>query len=260
MILTIETISLCTVIAFLAGFVDAIAGGGGLIQIPGLFFLFPQIPVPTLLGTNKLAAFSGTSMASFHYLKAMKVKMDKVYPLIIASFCCSLIGALVVTRMQNQQLKPIIFVLLILIAIYAFVKKDFGHHRTIRFSEKQCQYFSIIIAAVMGFYDGFLGPGTGSILIFLFVSCLGFDFLLGSAYAKLCNLSSNLAALIFFISTNHVFYLVGLLMAVFNVLGNLIGAKLAIQKGSRFVRYVFLFVILGIIIKLIFHYWEYHQF
>ena len=112
----------------------------------------------------------------------------------------------------------------------------------------------------MGFYDGFLGPGTGSILIFLFVSWLGFDFLLGSAYAKLTNLSSNLAALAFFIATNHVFYLIGLLMAVFNVLGNLFGAKLAIRKGSGFVRYVFLLVVLGIIVQMVFHYWEKHQF
>jgi uncharacterized membrane protein YfcA len=259
MVLSFDSVSICS-IAFLAGFVDAIAGGGGLIQIPGLFFLFPQVPVVNLLGTNKLASFSGTLMASFHYLKAMKIPARKVYPMMLASFLCSLGGAFLVTRMHNQQLKPIIFVLLIVIAIYAFLKKDFGHHRKIRFSERQCQYLAILIAAMMGFYDGFLGPGTGSILIFVFVSCLGFDFLMGSAYAKLCNLSSNLAALIFFMTTGHVLYLMGLLMAAFNVFGNLLGAKLAISKGSRFVRYIFLLVILGILIQMMFHYWEHHSF
>lgn len=240
-------------IAFFAGLVDAIAGGGGLILIPGLFFLFPTLPVVSLLGTNKLASCCGTAMSSWHYVRTMRINLKSIFPTLLGSFLFSALGAKTATLVSNQILKPIVFVMLILVGLYAFFKKDLGLiAKQEHIAGKKLHIYAVLIGSVMGFYDGFFGPGTGSLLIFLFVGWLGFSFLQGSAFSKLTNLASNLAAVIYFASTHNIIYKVAIPMAVFNVIGNLIGAKLAIKKGSRFVRWVFLVVIAAILVRFIF--------
>lgn len=236
-------------IAFLAGFVDAIAGGGGLIQIPGLMFLFPSVPVVTLLGTNKLASCCGSFMASWHYARTMKIDLKAMMPTLVAAFLLSAFGAKTATLIDNQILKPIVFFMLISIGLYAFFNKKLGMTQTKNQDVRsfKMQVYTILTGITMGFYDGFFGPGTGSILIFIFVGWLKFDFLYASAFSKLTNLASNLAAMIYFASSGHILYDIALPMAAFNVLGNLLGAKLAIKKGSRLVRGVFLVVIVAIL-------------
>ncbi|MFT3741347.1 MAG: TSUP family transporter [Gammaproteobacteria bacterium] len=240
-------------VALLAGFVDAIAGGGGLIQLPGLIFLFPQVPIAYLLGTNKLASSSGTLMASYHFAHTLHIRLKTVLPAIVAAFLFSLLGAHTATQIDNEILKPIVFILLLGIGGYVLVKKNLGLHPVPKsHTAVQLGIYFALIGMAFGFYDGFLGPGVGSMLIFIYIGWLGCDFLHGSAYAKLTNLASNVAAMLYFGFTHHIFYKLGLLMAVGNVIGNLFGAKLAIKKGSGFVRVVFLVVIIVILMKL----WE----
>lgn len=239
--------------SFFAGFVDSIAGGGGLIQVPALLFLFPNVPIVTLLGTNKLAMSSGTVISSLHYTRALKVDFKVFLPAIIVAFISSILGAKVLSIMDNEILKPLVFILLILIAIYTFIKKDLGVVSNKKFSGWQLQCALILIGAMLGFYDGFFGPGTGSFLMFCCVSLLGFSFLEGSAFAKMTNLAANVSALIFFSIHGHVMFKIGLPMAVCNITGNYFGARLAIKKGSGFVRWIFLVVVGGMIAQFIPH-------
>lgn len=239
------------IIAFAAGFVDAIAGGGGLIQIPGLLWLYPQLPIVTLLGSNKLASTCGTFAASMHFLRTLKIKLSTILPLIISAFILSICGAWFATQIDNQILKPLVFILLIIVGLYAFFNKKLGLAiHTEKYSKQKTLVVGCIISGILGFYDGFLGPGTGSFLIFAFVSVLGFDFLKASAQAKFCNLASNIGAILLFATTHHIIYSLALVMACFNVIGNLCGARLAIKKGSQFVRIVFLVIVAVISIKL----------
>jgi uncharacterized membrane protein YfcA len=237
-------------IAFLAGLVDAIAGGGGLIQIPGLFLLFPHTAVVSLLGTNKLASFCGTAISSVHYARTLKIDFKTVMPALIGAFLFSALGAKITILIGNQFLKPLIFILLLLIGIYTLFNKKFGmiQHVTCHNTFK-LKLYCCLVGSVLGFYDGFFGPGTGSLLIFCFVGWLGFSFLEGSAFAKFTNLASNLAAMIYFGAGNHIIYKLALPMAVFNILGNMIGARLAVKKGSQFVRWIFLLVVTGTLIQ-----------
>lgn len=244
-------------VAFLAGFVDAIAGGGGLIQVPGLLLLFPHVPVVTLLGTNKLASSCGTLMSSLHFVRTLKIRIKAFLPTLFASFICACLGAKIATLIDNHVLKPIVFALVLLIGLFAFFHKNLGltsKRETI--SGLKTKLCCIGIGATMGFYDGFFGPATGSILIFCFVGWLGFNFLQGSAFAKLSNLASNVAATLFFAGTHHIIYFLALPMAACNILGNLLGARLAIKKGSQFVRLVFLIVIAGILAQFIYNYFR----
>lgn len=237
-------------IAFFAGLVDAIAGGGGLIQIPGLFFLFPNVPVVTLLGTNKLASFCGTMISSAHYVRTMKIDFKMILPALIGAFIFSALGAKIATLIDNQLLKPIIFALLLLIGVYTFVHKNFGiSSKGVYQNSPRLKFYCGIVGAALGFYDGFFGPGTGSFLIFCFVGWLGFSFLEGSAFSKLTNLTSNLAAMLYFAANQHIFYKIALPMAIFNMLGNLAGARLAVKKGSKFVRWIFLWVVIAILVQ-----------
>jgi uncharacterized membrane protein YfcA len=238
-------------VAFCAGLIDAIAGGGGLVQVPGLLLLFPQIPIVNLLGTNKLAACCGTVMSSFHYVRTLKINYRSFIPTLVAAFIASLMGAKVVASLHNEALKPVIFALLFIMGIYTLLRKDFGLISKRKLQGLSLQACSIAIGAGAGFYDGFFGPGTGSLLMFFLVGLIGYNFLEGSAFAKLTNLAANAAALLFFAATQKIIYSLAIPMAVFNVLGNLVGAQLAIKKGSGFVRWIFLVVIAGVLIQLL---------
>ena len=244
-------IILSCIAAFLAGLVDSIAGGGGLIQVPALLFLFPNLPIVTLLGTNRFTSCCGTVMSSFHYFYTLKINPKTFIPILITAFLFGMLGAKVLSIVDNDILKPLIFVLLILIALYTFIKKDFGLTSKQRFSGINLQLILIPIGAILGFYDGFFGPGTGSFLMFCFISLLGFSFLEGAAFSKLTNLAANLGSVIFFIYHHHVLYQLAIPMAIFNIGGNYFGAPLAIKKGSGFVRWVFLAVVIALLSKFI---------
>ena len=195
---SLYTLFFLAAFAFIAGFLDAIVGGGGLIQLPALLIQFPQLALPTLFGTNKIAALSGTSIAAVQYAKRIRFNWKVLLSISLFSFLFSFLGARTVSYLDSEALKPLI--LIILIAIYTFIKKDLGNVATKDLSTTKKMIFGAVIGAVIGFYDGFFGPGTGSFFVLAFVVILGFDFLSASAYAKVVNCITNISALLVFVS------------------------------------------------------------
>jgi uncharacterized membrane protein YfcA len=243
---TPHDISILIIIAFaslLAGFIDAVVGGGGLIQFPAFMILFPNSSIPTAFGTNKIAGLSGTSIAAVQYAKRVKFNWKLLLITAFSSFIFSFIGAKLVSRIDVNILKPFIFFMLIAIAIYTFKKKDFGSYSTKVLSNEKKYLFGFLLGIIIGFYDGFLGPGTGSFLVLGFVALLGFEFLEASAYAKTINCITNISALYVFISQGNYILEIAIIMAISNISGSIIGARMAILKGNQFIRKLFLFVV-----------------
>jgi uncharacterized protein len=243
-----EIVILCTA-ALAAGFIDAIAGGGGLVQTPATLITLPQYDVATLLGTTKIPSFFGTSTAALQYGRRVVLSTKILGWMCLIAFVASFLGAFTVTHVSNRFMKPVMFVMLILVAIYTYTKKDFGTATERNFSEKVKLKYGLLIALLIGFYDGFIGPGAGSFLLVAFISVLGFDFLRASAHAKFVNVATNLGSILLFASQGHVLYHFALPMAVCNLVGAALGARLAILKGNSFIRIFFLIVIAGTIIR-----------
>jgi len=237
--------------AFVAGFVDAVVGGGGLIQVPALFVLKPELPPATLFGTNKLASIVGTGNATWQYARRVQLPWRILLHTAGTAFVFSFLGARAVSYLNPNALRPLIIVLLVAVFIYTLIKKDFGQLHAPKLSPLQQRYCGIVMGVVMGFYDGFFGPGTGSFLVFAFVGIFGFSFLLASASAKVVNVATNAAALAWFIPTGHVLYQAALPMAVSNLAGSWCGAHLAIKRGSGFVRVLFICVVALLLAKMI---------
>lgn len=241
-----DGIALLCLCATMAGFVDAVVGGGGLIQLPALFLFLPQadaLPAAVPLATNKFASICGTSQAAFQYARRLPLNWSSLLPAAGAAFAGSFLGARAVTLLQPSQLKPIVLVLLGAVAIYTFVRKDFGGRHAPAFTARHERILGVFVGAGIGFYDGFFGPGTGSFLIFIFIGLFGFDFLTASASAKVINFATNLSAVGYFAATGHVLWHYAVPMGVCNVLGSLAGTRLAMLKGNRFVRAFFLVVV-----------------
>ena len=243
-------IALLCAFSMAAGFVDAVVGGGGLIQLPAALLLLPGVSYPTLLGTNKFAALFGTSIAVHRYSRHVKIDWHTVAPAAVSAFFFAFLGSRIVTLLDPELLRPLVLGLLIVVAAYVFLVKEMGLIHKPKHAPRKAGLLGIVVGAVLGFYDGFFGPGMGSFLIFAFVGLFGFDFLAASASAKTVNWSTNVASLIFFSATGNIMYGVGMAMAVCNVIGAMIGARMAIAKGSRFVRVFFLIIVFGLIAKL----------
>ena len=235
--------------SFAAGFVDAIVGGGGLIQTPVALILMPNVPVASIIGSLKIPAFSGTSFAAFQYLKKVKMNWKLLAIMSVVAFISAFVGSTVLTQVSNDFMKPLLLVVLTLLAIYTFMKKNFGQHQEKLLSFKQQLLYAIIISLAVGFYDGFIGPGTGSFFVVAFVSILGFDFLHASANAKMVNLATNFGSICLFVLKGKILWAMALPMAVCNALGGFLGAKLAISKGNGFIRGFFLVVVIGTLIR-----------
>ncbi len=241
------TMLLIALLAFIAGFIDAIVGGGGLIQVPALLIAFPAMPLPVLFGTNKIAALAGTLTATLKY--ARRIRFDVPVLLVIAACCfaSSFIGARLISHLDSNTLKPVILFILIGIALYTLFTKNLGASKSKELTRKQQMLYGGLIGLVVGFYDGFFGPGTGSFFVLGFVVVMGFEFVKASAYAKVVNCVTNLSALIVFISKGYFILPLAIVMTVFNMTGSYIGSHLALKKGNGFVRIMFL-VIVGIMI------------
>ena len=238
-----------TLASLLAGFVDAIVGGGGLILAPALFAVFPNAAPATLFGTNKAAAVLGTAAAAAQYAKQVDMRWKTLLPAAGAGFTGALGGAWMVTLVSSGYLRKALPFVLLAVLAYTLVKKDMGNTHAPRFSGHAETAVACCIGLVLGFYDGFFGPGTGSFFVFLFVRLLGFDFLNASASAKLLNTATNVAALGLFAYKGHVWWHFALVMAVANVVGSLLGTRLALRHGSGFVRVVFIGVVSALILK-----------
>ncbi len=218
--------------AFCAGAIDAAVGGGGLIQIPALMGALPHYPTATVFGTNKLASICGTASAAFSYLKQVKIQWKLLAVIGITAFISSFGGAACVSLIPQEILR------------------QFGQ---VHFQQEITRKMLLIAGVgglLIGFYDGIFGPGTGSFFIFYFIRYLKVDFLHASALSKIGNFMTNFAALSFFIPTGHVLFQLGLLMAVANVCGSLVGVKMALKYGSGFIRILFLILVSILICRL----------
>jgi uncharacterized membrane protein YfcA len=245
----VEIISLC-LLAFLAGFVDSIAGGGGLIQVPALFIFLPAPltqSVGLVFGTNKLSSICGTGVALNQYIRQIPINWRSILPAGVAAFGFAFAGAAAVSLISSRVLKPMVFVLLILVAAYTYVRKDFGSLHAPQFGADRERLWGVLVGAGIGFYDGFFGPGTGSFLLFIFIGFFGFNFLTATASAKVLNFATNLSAVIYFAATSQILYRYALPMGGCNILGAMLGSRLAMLKGNAFIRLFFLLIV-GIMI------------
>jgi uncharacterized membrane protein YfcA len=246
-----EAITLLTLIflSFAAGCIDAVVGGGGLIQLPALLISIHNTPLPTIFGTNKIASLAGTSVSAVQYSRRIKFN----YKLLLAIAACagvsSFLGAKMLSYINVNTLKPVILILLIAIAIYTFLKKDLGSSQTRDLSfTKQLAYGSLI-GAFVGFYDGFFGPGTGSFFVLGFVLILGFEFVKASAYSKVINCMTNISALLVFIQQRNYLLELAILLSICNMTGNLAGTTIALKKGNGFIRTLFLVIVTLMILR-----------
>jgi len=240
---------LVTLASLLAGFVDAIVGGGGLVLLPALFAAYPTAHAATLFGTNKSASVWGTAFASVQYVRRVDLRWRTMVPAMALSFAGALAGAWLVTLIAPDFLRKLLPAVLLLVLVYTLMKKELGRHHAPRYAGRQELLAAGTVGLLIGFYDGFFGPGTGSFFVFLFVRWLGYDFLHASAGAKLLNLSSNLAALLLFALKGHVWWHFALTLALANIVGSLLGTRLALKHGAGFVRGVFIVVVSALILK-----------
>ena len=233
----------------LAGFIDAIVGGGGLVLVPALFATYPLAHPASLLGNNKSASVWGTSWSTWQYSRRIDLRWSAVGPGAGAALIGAWLGAWAVTEIDPTFLRRALPVVLLLVLIYTLARKDMGREHAPRWAGRTEASAFAALGLVLGFYDGFFGPGTGSFLVFALVRVLGYDFLNASAHAKVLNTASNLAALLLFTLKGHVWWHIAFYLAVANVLGSWLGTRLALKHGAGFVRWVFVLVVSALIVK-----------
>jgi len=235
--------------AFIAGLVDSVVGGGGLIQLPALLVAFPTAPIALLFGTNKFASVFGTFVASVRFCRAQPIPLGTVLPAAVAAFVFSFLGARSVSLLDPALLRPLVVIALVVVLLYTLFKPSAGDIHAPKLSSSAQRIVAVCIGGVLGFYDGFFGPGTGSFILFAFVALLGFDFVRASGSAKVLNVATNVAALAFFIPNGYVRYELAVFMAAANVAGSLVGVRLALRNGTRFVRVLFIVVVVALLAK-----------
>lgn len=238
------------VVAFAAGTVDSIVGGGGLIQLPGLLLILHSQPTVMLLGTNKIASVWGTGSAAVIYNRRIRVDRRELALMTVLAATGALGGAALASEVSSRQLKPIVLFALVVVFFYVLRRPSLGTRTTERLRPSMRRIITAACGTGIGFYDGFVGPGTGSFLVFVLVGVVGLDFLRSSAVAKTVNTATNLAALAWFASHGHVLFQVGLAMGAANATGAQIGARLALGRGVIWVRKVFLIIVCALIIRL----------
>jgi uncharacterized membrane protein YfcA len=244
-----DVLLLCA-FAFLAGGLDAIVGGGGLVQLPALLVVLPQAPVVALLGTNKLASIVGTASAAVTYNRRIAVDRHTAGWMALAALAGSALGALLATQVDGDVLEPVVLVALVAVLAYTLRSPSLGEVERLRLRAGAQRSVALAGGALIGFYDGFVGPGTGSFLVFLLVGAVGLSFLHASATAKVVNTATNLSALALFAAGGHVLWGLGAAMAASNLAGSQVGTRLAIRRGSAWVRRVFVVVVTVLIARL----------
>jgi len=247
--LTIATALFLLAASFFAGFIDSIAGGGGLIQLPALLIGLPKSDTAEVLGTNKLSAVFGTTTAAAQYRKQIKPDPKILIAMGLPAFVGSAGGAVLASKIPTNSMRPMVLVLLIIVAIYTWFKPDLGKFENLRHLPKRRVQIAAFAGVVIGFYDGIFGPGTGSFLMLILVASLGYAFITASAIAKVVNVATNVGAIMVFGINGAVIWQIGIFLGVANISGAVIGARLAIKGGSTLVRKVFLFVTVALIVK-----------
>ena len=248
--LSLEVALFLVLAALAAGFVDAVVGGGGLIQLPALLLGLPGASVVQIAATNKLSSFCGTSISAATYVRRIRPDPRTFLPLMVAAGLGSAGGALVASLLPRSAFDPIILVVLVVVGAYVWFKPSVGQLTNLRFQGGRHITAVVLTGLAIGFYDGAIGPGTGSFFVFALVGLLGYNFLEASAKAKLANWATNLAALAVFVPQGAVIWDLALVMAAANVTGGYVGARLAVARGARFVRAFFLVVVAGFVVRL----------
>ncbi|WP_370463365.1 sulfite exporter TauE/SafE family protein [Micromonospora sp. WMMC415] len=243
-------------VAAMAGWVDAVVGGGGLLLLPALLVGAPGMPVATALGTNKLAAVAGTATAAVTYARRTKLDWAVAGPAAGLAVLCAGVGAALAGAVPASAYRPVVLAVLVAVAVFVVARPRLGvvaqpHRRT-----RARMVVAVAVAGVgIALYDGLVGPGTGTFLVLAFTALVGADFVHGSAMAKIVNAGTNLGALVVFAATGHVWWLLGAAMAVCNIVGAVLGARMALRRGSGFVRGVLLVVVLALVGRLGYDQW-----
>jgi uncharacterized protein len=254
MLSDISTLTLVFILvaAFSAGFVDAIAGGGGLIQLPALLISFPDREVAEVSGTNKLGSIFGTSAAALNYRRNIKTDPKLLLAMVLPAFIGSGSGSLLATQISTEQLKVAIVVMLVAVFAYTLARPDLGKVEVLKGAAKRQRTVGAVAGLTIGFYDGFIGPGTGTLLMIVLVAALGFAFVGASAIAKVVNVATNFASILVFGISGSIMWVVGLAVGVCNLAGGIIGSHVAIRRGSDFVRKFYLVVTFALIVRVLF--------
>jgi uncharacterized membrane protein YfcA len=254
MLSDISTLTLIFILvaAFSAGFVDAIAGGGGLIQLPALLISFPDREVAEVAGTNKLGSIFGTSAAALNYRRNIKTDPKLLLAMVLPAFIGSGSGSLLATKISTEQLKVAIVVMLVAVFAYTLARPDLGKVEVLKGAAKRQRTVGAIAGLTIGFYDGFIGPGTGTLLMIVLVAALGFAFIGASAIAKVVNVATNFASILVFGISGSIMWVVGLAVGICNLAGGIIGSRVAIRRGSDFVRKFYLVVTFALIVRVLF--------
>jgi uncharacterized membrane protein YfcA len=246
----LTTLLLMALAAFGAGWIDAVVGGGGLVQLPALVLGFPGATPAQLLATNKVASIAGTATSSLTYWRRVHPDLRTALPMAAVAFVGSAGGALIGLHIPKSAFNPIILVMLVVVGAYTVAKPSLGQETALRFDGHRHTVIAMVTGFCIGVYDGALGPGTGSFLVFALVGLMGYAFLEASAKAKIANFATNLGAIAVFAPGGHVMWKIAAVMAAANLVGGYTGARTAVARGSRFVRVVFVGVLVAFIIRI----------
>lgn len=236
--------------ALAAGFVDAVVGGGGLIQLPALLLGMPNAAPVQVLATNKVSSICGTTVSAATYYRRIKPDPRTFLPLMALAFVGSACGAAVASQIPREAFEPIVLVALVVVGGYVLFKPDLGEETVLRFQGRRHLVAAMVTGLAIGFYDGALGPGTGSFFVIALVGLMGYSFLEASAKARLANWATNLAAILVFAPQGAIVWEVAVVMAACNVVGGYVGARTAVSRGARFVRVFFIVVVSAFIVTL----------
>jgi uncharacterized membrane protein YfcA len=247
---TLTVLALLVLAAVAAGFVDAVVGGGGLIQLPALLLGLPNASPVQILATNKLGSICGTSVSSVTYYRRVRPDPRTFLPLMLLAFIGAVLGALVASQIPREAFEPILLVVLVGVGGYVLLKPDLGSETLLRHGRGRHLTTAMLVGFAIGFYDGAMGPGTGSFLVLSLVALLGYSFLDASAKARMANWATNLGALVVFVPQGAVLWKVGLLMGAGNLLGGYVGARVAVSRGARFVRVFFVVVVSAFVVRI----------
>jgi uncharacterized protein len=247
---TAAVLALLALAALAAGFVDAVVGGGGLIQLPALLIGLPGASPVQILATNKLASICGTSVSSITYYRRIKPDPRTFLPLMVFALAGAVVGAVVASHIPRSAFDPIVLVALVVVGAYVLLKPDLGEVTELRFAGRNHTAAAVVTGLAVGFYDGALGPGTGSFFVFSLVGLLGYSFLEASAKARIANWATNLGALVVFVPQGEVLWRTGLILGACNLVGGYLGARTAVARGAPFVRIFFIVVVSGFIVRI----------
>jgi hypothetical protein len=246
----LELLLLTALAGFAAGLLDSIVGGGGLILTPAMLNLHPGLSILQAIATQRTSSIMGTSVAAWNYLRHVSIERRIIVPACVAALAASAVGVQFAKRMDPDLLKFIVLALCVLLAVYTVLRKDLGTREERRFDPRREAWAAAGVGAACGFYNGLIGPGTGTIMVFAFVSVIGLDFLKSSGVSKASNVAADLSSWTVLALSGFVQWLLAVPLVLGNMAGSYVGSHLAIRKGDRFIRMVFLVVVLALVARI----------